>query len=178
MTIAWNAAEGGLALAAGILAHSIALVGFGLDSSIEVLASGVAVWQLRHPTRARSRVALRLIGASFLLVAAYVGAESVRRLLAGGRAHPSSLGIAVTSASVPAMAGLGVAKRRVAVRLSNVALRAEAIFTLVDAVLSATVLVGLVVDRVLGWWWADPVAGIAVGLFAAREGVKDLSRRA
>jgi divalent metal cation (Fe/Co/Zn/Cd) transporter len=157
-----------------VIAGSIALTGFGLDSSIEVLASAVAAWQLRRPTSARSRIALRVIGVSYVVVAGWVGVESVRRLVGGRHAEASALGVAVTAAAVVAMTALGVAKRRIARRLRNEVLRAEANFSLVDATLSATVLAGLVLDRTLGWWWADPAAAVAVALVAAREGVSEL----
>ena len=140
-----------LALVAGVGAGSIALTGFGLDSSIEVLASAVAAWQLRRPTTARTRVALGVIGASYVVVAGRVGVESVRRLVAGRRAEASALGVAVTAAAGVAMTALGVAKRSVARRLRNEVLRAEA-----------------------SRWWADPAAAIAVALVAAREGVSEL----
>jgi divalent metal cation (Fe/Co/Zn/Cd) transporter len=174
-TIAWNAVEGAVAISAGIAAHSIALTGFGLDSSVEVFASAVAAWQLRSPTPARSRIAIRLIGACFLLIAAYVGFESLHRLAGGHHATPSLLGLVVTAASVVVMSGLGFAKLRLADRMDNEALHAEAAFSLVDAALSATVLLGLASDRVLHWWWADPAAALVVALVAAREGARGIT---
>ena len=177
LTIAWNAVEGALAILAGILAGSIALTGFGLDSSIEVLASAVTTWQLRRPTRTRRDIALRVIGACYLVVALYVGVESSRRLVVGRRADASPLGVAVTAASVVAMTALGILKRRLARTLASSVLRAEANFSLLDAALSATVLVGLLADRALGWWWADPAAALTVAAVAGREGVDGLRRR-
>jgi len=177
LTIAWNAVEGALAILAGVLAGSIALTGFGLDSSIEVLASAVTAWQLRRPTRTRSDIALRVIGACYLAVALYIGFESSRRLVVGRRADASPLGVAVTAASVVAMTALGVLKRRLARTLASSVLRAEANFSLLDAALSATVLVGLLADRALGWWWADPGAALAIAAVAGREGVDGLRRR-
>jgi len=130
-TVAWNAVEGVTALVAGLLAHSVALTAFGLDSSIEVVVSLVAVWQMKAETRFRSRVALQLIGVSFLAVSLYVGFEAIRRIASGQHAELSMIGIAVTSAAVPTMAVLGFAKRRVASRVSNAVLAAEARFSLV-----------------------------------------------
>jgi len=178
LTIAWNAVEGSLAILAGAFARSIALIGFGLDSSIELLASAVTAWQLRRPTRARRDLALRVIGACYLVVALYVGFESSRRLVLGRRAAASPLGVAVTAASVVAMTALGLRKRRVARALASSVLRAEANFSLLDAALSATVLLGLLADRALGWWWADPGAALAVAAVAGREAVDGLRRRA
>ena len=177
LTIAWNAVEGALAILAGVLAGSIALTGFGLDSSIEVLASAVTAWELRRPTRTRSDIALRVIAACYLAVALYIGFESCRRLVVGRRADASQLGVVVTAASVVAMTALEVRKRRLAGTLASSVLRAEANFSLLDAALSATVLVGLLADRALGWWWADPGAALAVAAFAGREGVDGLRRR-
>jgi len=176
LTIAWNAVEGALAILAGVLAGSIALTGFGLDSSIEVLASAVTAWQLRRPTRTRRDIALRVLGACYLAVALYVGFESSRRLVLGRHANASPLGVAVTAASVVAMTALGIRKRRLARELASSVLRAEANFSLLDAALSATVLVGLLADRALGWWWADPAAALAVAAVAGREGVDGLRR--
>ena len=177
LTIAWNAVEGALAILAGVLAGSIALTGFGLDSSIEVLASAVTAWELRRPTRTRRGIALRVIGACYLAVALYIGFESSRRLVVGRRADASPLGVAVTAASVVAMTALGILKRRLARTLASSVLRAEANFSLLDAALSATVLVGLLADRALGWWWADPGAALAVAAVAGREGVDGLRLR-
>jgi hypothetical protein len=178
-TVAWNAVEGVTALVAGLLAHSVALTAFGLDSSIEVFVSLVAVWQMKAETRFRSRVALRLIGVSFLAVSLYVGFEAIRRLASGQHAELSMIGLAVTSAAVPTMAVLGFAKRRVASRVGNAVLAAEARFSLVDACLSAAVLLGLVMDHTLGWWWADPVVALVIACGAAREGIEHVrsSRR-
>ncbi len=177
LTIAWNALEGALAILAGVIAGSIALTGFGLDSSIEVLASTVTTWQLRRPTRARRNVALRVIGACYLVVALYVGFESSRRLVLGRHADASPLGVAVTASSVVAMTALGLRKRRLARTLASSVLRAEANFSLLDPVQSATVLVVLPADRGRGWWWADPGAALAVAAVAGREGVDGLRRR-
>ena len=173
-TVAWNAVEGATAVAAGLIARSVALTAFGLDSSIEVFVSVVAVWQMGRPTRFRSRVSLGLIGVSFLVVALYVAREAFQRIISGENARLSIVGLAVTAAAVPIMVGLGVAKRRVASRIDNRVLEAEARFSLVDAALSATVLLGLVLDHGLGWWWADPAIALVVAAVAAREGVEGL----
>jgi len=177
-TVAWNAVEGATAVVAGLLAHSVALTAFGLDSSIEVFVSLVTLWQMKAATRFRSRVGLRLIGASFLAVSLYVTVEATRRLVAGQHAELSLVGIAVTAAAVPVMTGLGVAKHRVARRIGNAILEAEARFSLVDASLSAAVLLGLLADSILGWWWADPAVALIVAGWAIREGLDGLRGRA
>ena len=169
-TIAWNAFEGAAAIAAGIVAHSVALTAFGLDSAIEVLASSVATWQLREGGPHRDRAALRIIGACFLVVAVYVGIAAILRLMSGKHPHGSPFGIAITAAAVVVMTILGAAKSRLGRVLGNAVLLAEARFSLVDAGLSATVLLGLALNLALGWWWADPVAALAIAMLAVMEG--------
>jgi divalent metal cation (Fe/Co/Zn/Cd) transporter len=169
-TVAWNAAEGAMAVVAGVLARSVSLTAFGLDSSVEVFVSLVAIWQMRRTSSFRSRVGLRLIGGSFLVVALYVTLEAVRRIVAGQHAEASIVGLALTAAAVPIMAGLGVAKRHVARGVHNPVLEAEARFSLTDSALAATVLLGLVLDQTLGWWWADPTVALIIAGLAAREG--------
>jgi divalent metal cation (Fe/Co/Zn/Cd) transporter len=173
-TIAWNAFEGVAAIAAGIVAHSVALTGYGLDSSLEVFVSGVAAWQLTADGTHRDRPALRAIGLSYLAVAAYVGVQSVLHLVSGARPHASPVGIALTSAAAVVMTALGVSKGRVARTIENRVLAAEARFSLVDAALSATVLLGLVANAAAGWWWADPGVALLLALLAIREGVEGL----
>src|SRR5207302_11330916 len=150
LTVAWNAFEGAAAIVAGLVAHSIALTAFGLDSSIEVLASAVAARQLRSMGRgsdvAAARIerrGLRTIAFCFLVVGVYVGVQSVRQLIRGTRPESSPFGIAITAAACVVMSVLGVSKRRLARALTNPVLAAEASFTLVDGALSATVLAGL-----------------------------------
>jgi divalent metal cation (Fe/Co/Zn/Cd) transporter len=175
-TVAWNAIEGVMAVVAGFLAHSVALTAFGLDSSIEVFVSLVAVWQMNAQTTSRSRLGLQLIGVSFLAIAIYVGVEAMRRLASGTHAEFSIIGLAVTGAAVPTIGALGFAKRRIARRVGNPVLTAEATFSLVDASLSAAVLLGLLLDHMAGWWWADPVVALVIACGAAREGLEDLRR--
>lgn len=173
-TIVWNAFEGIAGIAAGIAAHSVSLTGWGLDSSIEVLASSVAAWQLRSAAGHRDRRALRLIGVCYLVVAAFVGFQSVARLASGEHPSPSPFGMAISGAAVVVMLLLGLRKRILARSLANPVLAAEAKFSLVDAALAATVLVGLVLDAAFGWWWADPIVAIGIALVALSEGIQGL----
>jgi divalent metal cation (Fe/Co/Zn/Cd) transporter len=172
-TIGWNVVEAVVALAAGALAGSIALVGFGLDSVIET-ASGVALlWRFRQQRLAESRAearALRVVGLTFFALAIYVGYEAVGDL--GQRRAPefSGVGLALAAVSLGVMPALGVAKRRLALSLNSRALAADSQETLLCAYLSATLLVGLALNGLLGWWWADPVAALAIGGFMVREG--------
>jgi divalent metal cation (Fe/Co/Zn/Cd) transporter len=174
VTVGWNAFEGAAAITAGLVAHSIALTAYGLDSSVEVFASAIAVWQLRREPAAQGGDrsegrALRAIAACFLVVGVYVAAQSIRDLAGGTRPQHSPFGIAITVAACAVMTWLGVAKGRVARTLDHPVLSAEARFSLVDAALSATVLVGLALNALAGAWWADPAVALAVALFALRE---------
>jgi divalent metal cation (Fe/Co/Zn/Cd) transporter len=178
LTIAWNAIEAVVALSAGVAAGSIALVGFGFDSVIEVMSAVVVVWQFQGELRlgydeARERRALKLIAISFFVLATYVVIESTRDLfLSGGSADESIVGIVLAAVSLVVMPALGWAKRRTALALPSPTLRADAKETFVCAWLSAALLAGLVLNASLGWWWADPVAALAIAGFAVKEGVE------
>ena len=174
-TIAWNSAECVVAVGAGVVAGSIALVGFGLDSAIEVAASLAALWRLaREHDEARreaaERPALRFIGASFLLLAAYIFYEAIEALVRAQAPERSIVGIALAALSLAVMPALAHFKRRVARRLDSGALEAESRQTEICAWLSAILLVGLALNAWLGWWWADPVAGLAMVPLIVREG--------
>ncbi len=174
VTLAWNVFEGAGALVAGVLAHSVALTAFGLDSSLEVFASLVAIWQLKGASSRRDRAALRLIGACFLLVAGYIGAQATIDLLRGHHPGSSAVGIALTAAAAIVMLVLGTLKNRVGRELDNPVLMAEARFSLVDAGLSTTVLLGLVLNLALGWWWADAVAALVLAAYSLKEAIEGL----
>jgi divalent metal cation (Fe/Co/Zn/Cd) transporter len=168
-TIAWNAIEAVVAITAGAVAGSAALIGFGLDSSIEVGAAAVALWYLAGD-ESRERRALRLIGTSFFALAAYVTFEAVRDLVTGDDPDTSMVGIALAAASLVVMPALARAKRRTGVALGSRALVAEASETTLCAYLSGILLAGLVLRATIGWTWADPLAAIGIALLAAREG--------
>jgi divalent metal cation (Fe/Co/Zn/Cd) transporter len=176
-TIAWNSLEAVIAIAGGVLAASIALIGFGLDSVVEVTSAAVITWRLwrqgaDHAANERAeRRAVRLISLSFFAIAAYVAADAASTLV-GLREEPqhSPLGLAITTLSLLVMPCLAWAKRRVAARLSSVALKADAAETQLCTYLSAVVLVGLAANALVGWWWMDPVAGLVVAAVAVREG--------
>ena len=174
-TLAYNSLEGILSVGAGLFAGSVALVGFGVDSFIEVSASVAAIWRLHRDADPLRRAAaehrsLLIIGASFLALAAYVGFEAVRSLLALTAPDQSPLGIAIAAASLVVMPLLARAKRSVATQLASSALRAEARQTDICMYLSAILLVGLVLNAGLGWWWADPVAALAMVPLIGWEG--------
>lgn len=182
-TLVYNSLEGIIAVGTGLLAGSVALVGFGVDSFIEVSASAAAVWRLHadlDPTRraVAERRALHIIGLSFLALAGYVGVEALRSLLSESPPDKSIVGIALAAVSLVVMPLLANAKRRVAAQLSSHALRAEARQTDICMYLSAILLVGLGLNALLGWWWADPVAGLLMVPLIAWEGRQTLRGRA
>jgi divalent metal cation (Fe/Co/Zn/Cd) transporter len=173
-TVGWNVIEAGVAIIAGVLASSIALVGFGLDSVIETVAAVALLWRLRQrgeweEAAAESR-ALRIVGATFFLLAAYVTYESVRDLWLRERPQESLIGMVLAGVSLVVMPVLGTAKRRLARRMGSRALAADGMETLLCAYLSFTLLLGLGLNAWLGWWWADPVAALAMVGFMLREG--------
>jgi divalent metal cation (Fe/Co/Zn/Cd) transporter len=178
LTIAWNVIEAVVAISAGIAAGSIALVGFGFYSTVEVLSAFVVVWQFRAELRggydeARERRALRLIAVSFFVLATYVVIEAARDLfLVDGGADESTVGIALAVLSLTVMPVLAVAKRRTATRLGSPTLRADAAETMLCSWLSAVLLGGLLLNATVGWWWADPLAAIGSAGLAARVGVE------
>ena len=167
LTIGWNVVEGVVAVIAGLAAGSISLVGFGLDSGIEVSAALVLAWRLSREdhdacTAEDDRLAQRLVALSFAALAAYVGFQAIADLASGHRAEASLIGIAIAALSLVTMPWLARAKRRLAPLLGSRAASAEADQTLLCASLSAAVLVGLGANAAFGWWWADPVAGLVI----------------
>lgn len=181
-TIAYNLLEAAVALVAGAVAGSIALVGFGFDSLIEVSSSVAGLWRLHaDPTvtqRERvERLSLRVIGACFLLLAAYVLGDALRALILRQRPEESLPGIVIAAASLVVMPLLARAKRAVAVQLGSAALTAEARQTDICWYLSLILLVGLAVHATLGWWWADPIAALIMVPLIAHEGFEALRGR-
>jgi divalent metal cation (Fe/Co/Zn/Cd) transporter len=168
-TIAYNLAEAVIAIASGLVASSIALVGFGLDSLIELSSAGASLWRLRHGA-ATERRALRIIGACFCLLAAYLAVEAVHSLWTGERPETSLPGIALALASVVIMPWLTRAKRRVAGALQSATLQADSKQTEFCAWLSGILLAGLALNALFGWWWADPVAALVMVPIIAKEG--------
>jgi len=171
----WHVAEFTIAMAAGVSASSIALVAFGIDSLIEVLAGSVVVWLFtgrRLHSDTAERRAQRAIALSFVLLAAYVTVESLRTLLGSGHPDPSWVGIGLAAVTAPTMPLLARAKRRVGRRLGSAATVSEGTQNLLCAYLSVALLVGLGANAILGWWWADPLAGLAIAAVAAREGLE------
>lgn len=181
-TIGYNGLEGLLSVATGLFAGSIALVGFGLDSFIELTASGAALWRLRRDEDATQReraerAALRIIGWSFLALAVYIGVAALHSLLTRTPPQVSPLGIAIAAVSLVVMPLLARAKRGVARQLESPALRAEARQTDICMYLSGLLLAGLALNALLGWWWADPVSALLMVPLIVWEGRETLRGR-
>ena len=174
-TIGWNMAEAAVALVAAWLAGSVALLGFGLDSIIETVSGAALLWRLRQQgdleAEAESR-ALRIVGLTFFILAAYVAYEAVNDLWRRTEPRESLVGIVLAAVSLLVMPVLGYGKRRVARQLSSRALAADAMETYLCSYLSFTLLLGLSLNAGLGWWWADPVAALAMVGFMIREGIE------
>lgn len=173
--ITWHLVEFAIALIAGIAAGSIALVGFGADSLVESLAGFVVVWLFtgrRVGSPAAERRAQQLIATSFFVLAAYVGAEAIRTLVAGTHPGTSWLGVGLAAFTAPTMPLLAMVKRRVGHKLNSAATVKEASQTQLCAYLSIALLTGLLANALLGWWWADPIAALAIAALAVREGVE------
>lgn len=176
-TIAWNCVEGAAAIVFGVVAGSIALIGFGVDSYVEVLAGATILWRLARDhhgnevTARAERRAVRLIAATFLLLAVGIGIESIRRLVSGTAPEESMFGIALACVSLIVMPLLARAKQRVGVQLGSRAVQADATETKLCVWLSAILLFGLTMNALFHWWWADPVAALAIVYIAGREGI-------
>lgn len=167
--------EGVVAVVAGIMAGSIALIGFGIDSAIEGIASVVIIWRFwgkRAISEAAERRAQKLVAVQFFILAPYVAIEAVRTLVGGDHPDVSRLGIALTAVSLVLMPYFGVAKRRVGQRLGSRATQGEGMQNILCAYLSAAVLAGLGANALFGWWWADPVAALVIAVVAVREGLE------
>ncbi|MFI1197210.1 cation transporter [Micromonospora sp. NPDC020750] len=170
-TITYNVIEAVVAITAGTIASSTALIGFGLDSIIEVASAAAVAWQFagRDP-EAREKVALRIIALSFFALAAYVAVESTRALIGGAEADHSSIGLALAALSLLVMPVLSYAQRRAGRELGSRSAVADSKQTLLCTYLSAVVLVGLAVNSLFGWSWADPIAALVIAVVAVREG--------
>lgn len=172
-TIAWNVGEAVLTISLGAIASSLALIGFGTVSVIEVFASMVVIWHLRPGqsgvSEERTARAHRLVAAAFAALSAVLLIAGVRDLVTGRRPDESPWGIAYLTVTVFVMLGLAAAKRRVADKLQSSPLRAEAAMTFLDGLLSAATMLGLALNAALGWWWADATAALLVAVAAANE---------
>jgi divalent metal cation (Fe/Co/Zn/Cd) transporter len=175
LSLVWMGAEGGIAIAAGIMAGSIALIGFGIDSAIEGVASLVIVWRFSGgrllSQRAEER-AQKLVAVQFFLLAPYVAYEAVRHLVTGAEADISLLGMVLTATSLVGMPALGIAKQRLAATLGSSATHGEGAQNLLCAYLAGAVFLGLAGNALFGWWWLDPIAALLIAGVAVKEGLE------
>jgi divalent metal cation (Fe/Co/Zn/Cd) transporter len=171
-TMTWMVAEATVAITAGLLAASIALVGFGLDSLIELFSAAIVIWQLRGEIAGQDRQtrAIRLIGVTFFALAAYLTVDAVRDLATAARPGQSVPGLAVTATALVVMPVLALAKRRTGQALGNQTLVADSAETAFCAFTSAAALLGVGLNAWLGWWWADPAAALIIAAMAVKEG--------
>lgn len=176
VTIAYNVVEGVVAVVAGAAAGAVSLVGFGLDSGIEVVSATVVLVRLTAdlrgaaPDERKERVALRIVAVTFFLLAAYLVVDGVVALATAERPDRSAVGIVLTAASIVVMPTLAAVKHRVGVRLGSALLVADAAETRLCAVLSVSTFAGLLAYALLGWAWLDPAAGLVIAVFAVLEG--------
>jgi divalent metal cation (Fe/Co/Zn/Cd) transporter len=175
LSLVWMGFEGGIAIVAGVIAGSIALVGFGIDSAIEGFASVIIIWRFtgkRLQSQAAEERAQKLVAIQFFLLAPYVGYEAIQNLATGEHPDVSVLGMALTGSSLIGMPLLGIAKQRVARTLGSRATHGEGTQNLLCAYLAGAVFLGLAGNALFGWWWLDPIAALVIAGVAVREGLE------
>jgi divalent metal cation (Fe/Co/Zn/Cd) transporter len=173
LSLAWMTVEGAVGVGAGLVAGSVALVGFGIDSAIEGLASVIVIWRFsggRQHSDDAERRAQRLVAVSFFLLAPYVAVEAILTLAGGEHPRTSAVGIALSIASIALMPLLGLAKHRIGAGLGSLATSGEGSQNLLCAYLAAGVLAGLLANALAGWWWLDPAVALAIAAVAVKEG--------
>jgi divalent metal cation (Fe/Co/Zn/Cd) transporter len=173
LTIIWNVLEGAVSMGIGILAGSVSLFAYGLESSIEVFASGVTVWHLKGGKKGREKLALKLIGGAYLIASLYIFLDALQSLIKGHHPHATLIGIVFLILTVFVMLILGLLKKHVGNKLKNAVVLADAKFTLIDGALSSAVLVGLVVNALFGWWWTDQALALFLSGVAFKEGIQE-----
>jgi divalent metal cation (Fe/Co/Zn/Cd) transporter len=175
VTLLWNVVGVVILAIAALDARSIALAGFGLDSVIEIGASTVVLWELAEVEQSRRQTAMRMIGIAFVALSVYLAVQSTVILVVGFRPHHSLLGIGWTSVTALVMFALAAGKARVGAALHNQVLKAEGRVTMIDGILASTVTLGLILNALMNWWWADPVAGYVILYYAFREARESLT---
>jgi divalent metal cation (Fe/Co/Zn/Cd) transporter len=173
LTLAWMGIEGGVAIGAAIVSGSVALLGFGLDSGLEAMASIIVIWRLtgsRLASRTSERHAQRLVAVSFYLLAPYIGGEAIRALASGDRAETTIAGLVLTAGTAVLEPGLGVAKRRIGAKLGSQATAAEGTQNLLCAYLAIAVFIGLAANTLFGAWWVDGTVALSIAGWAVIEG--------
>jgi divalent metal cation (Fe/Co/Zn/Cd) transporter len=170
VTLSWNVMGVLVTAYAAIIAHSIAIGGFGLDSMIEIGASTIVIRELTNHGKHHHSKSLRLIGFGFFAIAAYILIQTIYILYKGVHPHSSTIGITWTALTFLVMLALALGKRIVGTKLNNTVLLTEGKVTLVDAYLAASVMTGLILNAAFGWWWADPLAGLVIVFYGLKEG--------
>ncbi len=174
LTIAWNIFEGISSVVVGVMTSSVSLFAYGLESSVEVFASSVVVWELKGSGKGREKKALKMIGYAYLIVSVYIFFDASKSLFAGHHSDRSFLGVVLMAVTALIMLSLGIGKRIVGAKLKSSTVLADAKFTLIDAMLSTTVLVGLLFNAFFGWWWMDQALALFLAGAAFREGIKEI----
>lgn len=174
ITIAWNVFEGIVCVAIGLFSGSIVLVAYGLESGVEVFASSMVVWDLKGAKKKREKIALKLIGGAYFIVSLYIFIDAVTSLLSGKHPDKSISGIIFIILTVIMMMVLGFTKKNIGSKMKSETVLADAKFTLIDGALAGTVLVGLALNALFGWWWADQAMALFLSGVAFREGLKEV----
>ncbi len=174
VTIAWNIFEGIVCVTIGILSGSVVLMAYGLESSVEVFASSLVVWDLKGGKKEREKIALKLIGLAYFVVSLYIFIDAAGSLFEGKHPDKSIPGIIFIIATVIMMMILGIGKKKIGEKMKSETVLADAKFTLIDGGLAGTVLVGLVLNAFFGWWWADQVMALFLATVAFKEGLKEI----
>jgi divalent metal cation (Fe/Co/Zn/Cd) transporter len=173
ITIAWNVFEGIVCVTIGIFSGSVVLIAYGLESSVEVFASSLVVWDLKGRSKKREKLALKLIGGAYFIVSLYIFIDAAKSLLAGNHPDKSLTGIVFIIATVIMMMILGFSKKTIGTQMKSETVLADAKFTLIDGALAGTVLIGLALNALFGWWWADQAMALFLSGVAFREGLKE-----
>lgn len=174
LTVTWNVFEGIVCMLIGLTSGSVSLFAYGLESNVEVFSSAVTIWELKETSKGREKKALRMIGIAYLVVSAYVFIDAAKSLFEGHHPQRTLSGIIFMILTIIAMLSLGLLKRSVGNKIKNAVVLADANFTLIDAALSGTVLIGLIMNALLGWWWIDQALALFLAGAAFREGLKEL----
>jgi divalent metal cation (Fe/Co/Zn/Cd) transporter len=174
LTIVWNIFEGVICILIGFFTGSVVLVAYGLESGVEVFASSVVVWDLKGIGKKREKRALKFIGFAYLIVSAYIFIDAAASIVKGDRPEKTLFGIFFIIITVLVMLFLGIRKRSIGRQMKSETVLADAKFTLIDGALAGTVLVGLVLNALFGWWWADQAMALFLSGVAFREGLKEL----
>ncbi len=175
LTIAWNLLEGIVCITIGVLIGSSALLAYGLESGVEIFASSVVVWDLKGGTKKREKVALQLIGIAYFIVSIYIFIQAIAGLSSHKHPDSSFLGIIFIVLTILMMASLGLIKKHIGNKMGSETVLADAKFTLIDGGLAAAVLLGLFLNAVFGWWWADHLMAIVLAIVALKEGLAEFS---